>query len=95
MKKENRYRLAYGTLLLLLLLFLALNICAGSVNISVSEVGRVLTGRGTDTVFSRRGAGPVRIPFADFFSQSHCRPFYSGHFLRREAGGGPCDGSGP
>ena len=51
MKKENRYRLAYGTLLLLLLLFLALNICAGSVNISVSEVGRVLTGRGTDTVF--------------------------------------------
>ena len=52
MKKENRYRLAYGTLLLLLLLFLALNICAGSVNISVSEVGRVLTGRGTDTVFS-------------------------------------------
>ena len=52
MKKENRYRLAYGTLLLLLLLFLALNICAGSVSISVSEVGRVLTGRGTDTVFS-------------------------------------------
>lgn len=52
MKKGSRYGLAYGVLLVLLIVLLAVNICAGSVNISVSEVGKVLTGRGADAVFA-------------------------------------------
>lgn len=48
--KKNRYRAAFAVLLLLLLLFLAVNVCAGSVGIPLGEVLRILTGHGTDAV---------------------------------------------
>lgn len=48
--KKNRYKAAFTVLFLLLLLFLAVNVCAGSVGIPLGEVLRILTGHGTDAV---------------------------------------------
>lgn len=48
--KKNRYKAAFTVLFLLLLLFLAVNICAGSVSIPFGEVLRILGGQRTDVV---------------------------------------------
>lgn len=50
--KSNRYFLAFVILGLLTLVFLALNVCIGSVNIPFSQVLHILGGRGTDEVFT-------------------------------------------
>lgn len=47
---KNRYVIAFVILIVLTLLFLAVNVCAGSVNISFMEVLRILGGREGDQV---------------------------------------------
>lgn len=47
---KNRYVIAFVILMVLTLLFLAVNVCAGSVNISFMEVLRILGGREGDQV---------------------------------------------
>lgn len=48
--KRNRYGLAFFILIVLVLVFLAVNICAGSVNIPFSDVLKVLGGKNVDAV---------------------------------------------
>lgn len=48
--KRNRYGLAFFILIVLVLVFLAVNICAGSVNIPFSDVLKVLGGKDVDAV---------------------------------------------
>lgn len=52
MMKKNRYCFAYLILIILLLLFLAANICVGSVNIPPADVWKLLRGMGGDPVAS-------------------------------------------
>ncbi len=52
MNKNSRYGLAYLTLAFLVLVLLAVNICAGSVGIPFSEVLKVFGGQGTDEVYA-------------------------------------------
>lgn len=52
MKKNSRYGSAYLTLAFLVLVLLAVNICAGSVGIPFSEVLKVFGGQGTDEVYA-------------------------------------------
>lgn len=52
MIKKRRCVLAYVILLLLLLVFLAVNICVGSVSVPLNEVGNILTGRSLDAMSS-------------------------------------------
>ena len=49
--KNKRYALSFFILGCLVLLFLALNLCAGSVAVPLREVFDILLGRGTDEVF--------------------------------------------
>lgn len=48
--KRNRYGIAFFILILLVLVFLAVNVCAGSVNIPFSDVLKVLGGKPVDAV---------------------------------------------
>ena len=50
--KHSRYGMAYGVLVLLVLMFLVVNICAGSVSIPFSEVLSILGGEKGDDVFA-------------------------------------------
>ncbi len=50
--KKNRYGLAFLLLLTVAAVFLALNICAGSVGIPFSEVLKILSGREGDAVYA-------------------------------------------
>lgn len=50
--KNNRFALAYLILIVLLSGFLVLNICIGSVNIPLSDVWLILTGHGTDAIYT-------------------------------------------
>ena len=50
--KKDRYGLAFLILVILVLVFLTVNICAGSVNIPLEDVIKILGGRETDPVFS-------------------------------------------
>lgn len=49
--KKNRYGLAFLILTVLVLVFLAMNVCIGSVNIPFTEVCNILTGTGADPVY--------------------------------------------
>lgn len=48
MRKQRRYVMSYMVLILLMLAFLALNICIGSVSIPLSEIPSILSGRASD-----------------------------------------------
>jgi iron complex transport system permease protein len=50
--KKNRWMAAYLALGLLLVVLLIINICAGSVNIPLGDVIRILAGRESDPVYS-------------------------------------------
>lgn len=50
--KKNRYGWAFLALTMIVLIFLAVNICVGSVNIPFSEVLKILGGGETDPVFT-------------------------------------------
>ena len=47
-KRQGRYTAAFAILLVLVLVFLVLNVCIGSVNIPVSEIPKILFGNGAD-----------------------------------------------
>lgn len=50
--KKNRYAAAFIILAALVLVFLAFNVCAGSVSIPLTDVLKILTGKATDEVYS-------------------------------------------
>ncbi len=50
--KNRRYLLSFSILGILVLFFLALNLCAGSVPISIGEVLHILSGRDADGMFT-------------------------------------------
>ena len=50
-KRQGRYTAAFAILLVLVLVFLVLNVCIGSVNIPVSEIPKILFGNGADAVW--------------------------------------------
>jgi len=50
--KKNRYGSAFLILIILVLVFLAVNVCAGSVGIPFSDVWKILSGQESDPVFS-------------------------------------------
>lgn len=50
--KNSRYGIAFFILAVLTVVFLAVNICAGSVNIPLSEVVRILLGREADATYA-------------------------------------------
>lgn len=50
--RRSRYGIAYMILIVLVLIFLAVNICAGSINIPIQEVWNILSGRHADAVYS-------------------------------------------
>lgn len=82
------------------------NINSGSVHLSVEEIGGILFRR-TGEAASYRIVWDIRLPrilsavilggalsVSGFLLQtSHSRPFCSGDFIRRKAGGIPCDDS--
>lgn len=51
-KRQGRYTAAFAILLVLVLVFLVLNVCIGSVNIPVSEIPKILFGNGADDVYT-------------------------------------------
>lgn len=62
-KRQGRYTAAFAILLVLVLVFLVLNVCIGSVNISVSEIPKILFGNGADDVYTDIVMG-IRFPRA-------------------------------
>mgnify|MGYP004641422107 FL=1 len=62
-KKQGRYTAAFAILLVLVLVFLVLNVCIGSVNIPVSEIPKILFGNGADDVYTDIVMG-IRFPRA-------------------------------
>ena len=50
--KKNRYAAAFLMLIVLVVVFLAVNVCIGSVNISFAEIVSILTGKEADATFS-------------------------------------------
>lgn len=50
--KRSRYCAAFLALIVLVLIFLALNVCVGSVNIPLSEIPKILSGTGADEIFT-------------------------------------------
>ncbi len=50
--KKKRYFAAFVVLFVLLLLFLVMNLCIGSVNIPFSEIPKILQGIGTDETYA-------------------------------------------
>ena len=61
--KRNRYWAAFLTLIVLVMAFLALNLCIGSVNIPLSEIPEILSGGGGD-VTNRDIVMEIRFPRA-------------------------------
>ena len=62
--RENiRYGVAFLILLILLVVFLAMNVCIGTVNIPVAEIPKILSGHGADETFSDIVMG-IRFPRA-------------------------------
>ena len=51
-KRQGRYTAAFAILLVLVLVFLVLNVCIGSVNIPVTEIPKILFGNGADDVYT-------------------------------------------
>ena len=51
-KRQGRYTAAFAILLVLVLVFLVLNVCIGSVNIPVSEIPKILFENGADDVYT-------------------------------------------
>lgn len=62
-KRQGRYTAAFIILLALVVLFLVLNVCIGSVNIPVSEIPKILFGTGADQVYTDIVTG-IRFPRA-------------------------------
>ena len=62
-KRQGRYTAAFAILLVLVLVFLVLNVCIGSVNIPVSEIPEILFGNGADDVYTDIVMG-IRFPRA-------------------------------
>lgn len=62
-KRQGRYTAAFAILLVLVLVFLVLNVCIGSVNIPVSEIPKILFGNGADDVYTDIVIG-IRFPRA-------------------------------
>ncbi len=50
--RRSRYGIAYIILILLVLILLAVNICAGSVQVPFSDVWKILGGQKADAVFA-------------------------------------------
>ena len=62
--RENiRYGVAFLILLILLVIFLAMNVCIGTVNVPVAEIPKILSGHGADETFSDIVMG-IRFPRA-------------------------------
>ena len=62
--RENiRYGVAFLILLILMVIFLAMNVCIGTVNIPVAEIPKILSGHGADETFSDIVMG-IRFPRA-------------------------------
>ena len=62
--RENiRYGVAFLILLILLVIFLAMNVCIGTVNIPVAEIPKIISGHGADETFSDIVMG-IRFPRA-------------------------------
>ena len=62
-KRQGRYTAAFIILFALVLMFLVLNVCIGSVNIPVSEIPKILFGNGADDVHTDIVMG-IRFPRA-------------------------------
>jgi len=62
-REKIRYGAAFLILLILLVIFLAMNVCIGTVNIPVSEIPGILSGHGADETFSDIVMG-IRFPRA-------------------------------
>lgn len=62
-KRQGRYTAAFAILLVLVVVFLVLNVCIGSVNIPVSEIPKILFGNGADDVYTDIVMG-IRFPRA-------------------------------
>lgn len=62
-KRQGRYTAAFIILFALVLMFLVLNVCIGSVNIPVSEIPKILFGNGADDVYTDIVMG-IRFPRA-------------------------------
>ncbi|RHU84115.1 iron ABC transporter permease [Clostridiaceae bacterium OM08-6BH] len=62
-KRQGRYTAAFAILLVLVLVFLVLNVCIGSVNIPVSEIPKILFENGADDVYTDIVMG-IRFPRA-------------------------------
>ena len=62
-KRQGRYTAAFAILLVLVLVFLVLNVCIGSVNIPVTEIPKILFGNGADDVYTDIVMG-IRLPRA-------------------------------
>ena len=62
-KRQGRYTAAFAILLVLVLVFLVLNVCIGSVNIPVAEIPKILFGNGADDVYTDIVTG-IRFPRA-------------------------------
>lgn len=61
--KKSRYYMAYTVLAVLLLVFLAMNVCIGSVNVPLAQVLNILGGRPADDIF-RDIVMEIRLPRA-------------------------------
>ena len=62
-RERIRYGAAFLILLILLVIFLAMNVCIGTVNIPVAEIPKILSGHGADETFSDIVMG-IRFPRA-------------------------------
>ena len=62
-KRQGRYTAAFMILLALVVIFLVLNVCIGSVNIPVSEIPKILFGNGADDTYTDIVMG-IRFPRA-------------------------------
>ena len=62
-KRQGRYTAAFAILLVLVVVFLVLNVCIGSVNIPVSEIPKILFGNEADDVYTDIVMG-IRFPRA-------------------------------
>ena len=60
-RESIRYGVAFLILLVLLVIFLAMNVCIGTVNIPVAEIPKILSGHGADETFSDIVMG-IRFP---------------------------------
>ena len=60
-RESIRYGVAFLILLILLVIFLAMNVCIGTVNIPVAEIPKILSGHGADETFSDIVMG-IRLP---------------------------------